>query len=233
MAICPECGSVVPDGKRFCSNCGARIDAAVVRAAPERATRPPSDGGHAVGQSTRAQTQGRKIQPFDEKRPLPDENGQSKRANAPQAESERSSRDWQARVMAFDQRQTAWDSPEEREQHEKPGREMPPMFDDDEYYGVKKAKSARNEEEVRPKPHPSQVRPMQKRPGPMPVLKPGECLLCILLAILPVIGLAVGILWARRSKNPNKRNLSIAMVVFNAAEIILGAIAFVLIAWVL
>ena len=225
MAICPECGSVLPDGKRFCSNCGAKVDAAVVRAAPARSPK-PADNGRVVKPS-RAQTQGRPVQPFDEKRPLAHEVGQGKRADPRTEDLDRIPTERQEpRVRPFDQCQMEGDGQRQREPQERRiVREMPPLFDDDEFYEQKKPIRSIGQEEQ------GQRQTKQEKPrgrAPIPVLRTQECLLAILLAILPVVGLVVGILWAKNPTNPNRRNLSIAMAVFNIAELVLGIIGFVL-----
>ena len=67
MAICAECGSVVPDTKKFCPGCGARIDSDDGRFS---ATMLDQDGNRVVVQSRRAQQQRRTLVPFDENKPV-------------------------------------------------------------------------------------------------------------------------------------------------------------------
>jgi hypothetical protein len=65
MAICSECGSIVPEGVLFCRSCGKRVDLS----AP---IRPMPDGGEqrVIVRPSRAETQRRPLSPFDEQRPL-------------------------------------------------------------------------------------------------------------------------------------------------------------------
>ncbi len=235
MAICPECNSVVPTGIRFCTNCGGRVDVDVKVGYTDRTKRPPSENERNVVQSSRAE-QRLRIQPIDEKRPLPYDRDQPKSPTPLQTDARRNYSDYLApesdlaenNLMSRERHQA-------RDSQKKPPQEDSGLFDDDKFYQDKKPKRpVRETEEDWQQTAAAQTRPAPKsRPSQIHVLKTGECLLSMLLAIIPIVGIVMGMLWARSSTNPNRRNLSIAMVVFNAAEIVLGGIAFVLFTFVL
>jgi hypothetical protein len=163
MAICPECGFVVPNDKKFCSNCGFRIGADFGYVAENRDA---ADG--------------------------------------------------------------LWGDAYENAIDRKPGQRP-----------LAGRQTGRSKEGLLSKKRPGQrigtglptAKPMLSTESNLsanPSLSVGVCLLSMVLAMLPLIGLIVGLRWAKASYRPSRHNLSVAMAVFNIAEILIGLIAFVM-----
>ncbi len=200
MAICTECGSVVPDTIKYCPVCGMRVEPTDEKPA----TIMVNQDGKRVVVPNRAQQPRHPVAPFDEKKPY-------------------------SRAQPYRQAQ------EPASRQIKPKKE--PLFDsqllDEDAFGtVRKERPIKRNElsgvSLPPEKVQTAAEKSKKPAGTLPVIGAGDYLLSIVLVLIPVIGLALGILWARGAYNPNKRNFGKAAIILNALEIAAGAIALVL-----
>ena len=205
MAICSECGAIVPDTQRYCLRCGKRIDLdegwspPAQRIAPE----PRADWMHDDGAT-------RKGGARSGTRPQEAQEDAAPGADAPQ-------------------RAQAYDRPAYRSGHAQRPLERPRAAQQSYSFSRARPQAQRmdnhwQEPEERERP---------ARTAGIAPLSTGMYFVRLLLSVLPVVGLLMGFLWMRSAPDANMRNFGKAVLVLNAVLLAGSAGAFALFRWVL